>query len=552
VGAAAGAEELWKMLGRLEPREKEVIEERLRRSARAAAPAQATTMPDATPSPEQAAPGAGAERDGYGGAPLAYSRPAFTPPNALDMTPLPSRPPPAADDSSPVLGGRGAPLVPTPVPSGAPHSPSPAWAAAAAAAPAAAYAQEDPEFERRWAANLAAVESGPLPAAVDAMKQLCADIMVAADPAGGAPPRVRAVMGDSAARLFAGVHRQLGAIFAAAEAEEAATGAPPSSRGCKYALNVMLQGMGVREVALGLPQATLRDAVSLLLLRLLEDGGLLRFDEGPTLVRAVNVLMLKMLEASNRTYAFAALLRLLRDPPQGVPPAAVPRFNDLVVRCLIKLTKSLQASAQGVDLPSLLLSLHDFFMSLGVDEIRRRSSADDKPLRMVKTVLHELCKLEGRRVYAHAAGIPGRHANPQPIIFAYIQLNLSSLEQSGLLAGDEGGAEADAQAAGEARARAEAEAAAAAAPAAAAAEVQAQAQKAVRRCCGEGVCTLPPRGRFLPVCCAPADALPPLPFRVPRASQEVKQRLKDIMTHLVQRDAALQEAAMVGLYRLKW
>ena len=123
----------------------------------------------------------------------------------------------------------------------------------------------------------------------------------------------------------------------------------------------------------------------------------------------------------------------------------LPKFYDLVVKCLIKLTKSLQTSIevcggsafcctcihlpscylllcrvlspvsvmtgcltglhvnfsvllyvalQGVELRELLFSIHDFFMSLGVDEIRKRSSSDDKPLRMVKTILHELCKMK--------------------------------------------------------------------------------------------------------------------------------------------------------------
>ena len=45
-----------------------------------------------------------------------------------------------------------------------------------------------------------------------------------------------------------------------------------------------------------------------------------------------------------------------------------------------------------------MAAIHEFFTGLGVDEIRRRGSADDKPLRMVKTLLHELCKHEvGRR-----------------------------------------------------------------------------------------------------------------------------------------------------------
>lgn len=50
--------------------------------------------------------------------------------------------------------------------------------------------------------------------------------------------------------------------------------------------------------------------------------------------------------------------------------------------------------AQELDLDMLLMSIHDYFMGLGVDEIRRRGAEDDKPLRMVKTILHELCKLK--------------------------------------------------------------------------------------------------------------------------------------------------------------
>ena len=109
------------------------------------------------------------------------------------------------------------------------------------------------------------------------------------------------------------------------------------------------------------------------------------FDEGPTLVRAVNVLIAKLLEASDRNLTFAALLQLLREPPLGLDTALVPKFNDLVVKCLIKLTKGLESRAVPVDLSRLLFNLHDFFMFLGVDEIRKRSS-DDKPLRMVKTI----------------------------------------------------------------------------------------------------------------------------------------------------------------------
>ncbi len=44
----------------------------------------------------------------------------------------------------------------------------------------------------------------------------------------------------------------------------------------------------------------------------------------------------------------------------------------------------------------MLLAVDEFFRQLGLAEIRVRSSRDDKPLRMVKTLLHELCKKKVR------------------------------------------------------------------------------------------------------------------------------------------------------------
>lgn len=49
-------------------------------------------------------------------------------------------------------------------------------------------------------------------------------------------------------------------------------------------------------------------------------------------------------------------------------------------------------AAQEIECATVLLAVDDFFRQLGLAEIRLRSSRDDKPLRMVKTLLHELCK----------------------------------------------------------------------------------------------------------------------------------------------------------------
>jgi hypothetical protein len=53
---------------------------------------------------------------------------------------------------------------------------------------------------------------------------------------------------------------------------------------------------------------------------------------------------------------------------------------------------SASGAAQEIECSMVLMAVDEFFRQLGLTEIRRRSTSDDKPLRMVKTLLHELCK----------------------------------------------------------------------------------------------------------------------------------------------------------------
>ena len=50
-------------------------------------------------------------------------------------------------------------------------------------------------------------------------------------------------------------------------------------------------------------------------------------------------------------------------------------------------------------------------------------------VRMVKTILHEVCKAKGRDVYRFTSHIPGADLDPanRPHIFPYIDLNLSTM-----------------------------------------------------------------------------------------------------------------------------
>lgn len=213
-----------------------------------------------------------------------------------------------------------------------------------------------------------------------------------------------------------------------------------SSRSCKYVLNTLMQTFQLKKLAHNVKQDTLNKLIMELLLWLLDERVPL-MDDGSQLLKALNVLMLKILENADRTSAFVVLIQLLRPldlsrfPGPNSEESALIRsqkFSDLVVKCLIKLTKVLGATIFEVDLDQLLQSIHEYLQDLGMEEIRRRAGADDKPLRMVKTVLHELVKLRGTAIKGHLSMVP-IDLEPQPIILAYIDLNLQTLAAARML-----------------------------------------------------------------------------------------------------------------------
>ncbi|MCL7034943.1 hypothetical protein MKW94_023873 [Papaver nudicaule] len=213
-----------------------------------------------------------------------------------------------------------------------------------------------------------------------------------------------------------------------------------SSRSCKYVLNTLMQTFQNKRLAHAVRESTLDSLITELLLWLLDERVPL-MDDGSQLLKALNVLMLKILDNAERTSSFVVLINLLRplDPSRWPSPASTEtfaarnhKFSDLVVKCLIKLTKVLQSTIYDVDLDRILQSIHVYLQGLGMEEIRRRAGADDKPLRMVKTVLHELVKLRGTAIKGHLSMVP-IDMEPPPIILAYIDLNLQTLAAARML-----------------------------------------------------------------------------------------------------------------------
>ncbi|KAL7242510.1 hypothetical protein ACSBR1_014978 [Camellia fascicularis] len=281
-----------------------------------------------------------------------------------------------------------------------------------------------------WNEAIDIIEYGSPEQSVEGMKVVCHELAQATnDPEGSAMDDVV----KDADRLVLCLANKVAKTF-----DFSLTGA--SSRSCKYVLNTLMQIFQNKRIAHAVKESTLDILVTELLLWLLDDR-VPRMDDGSQLLKALNVLMLKILDNAERTSSFVVLINLLRplDPSRWPSPALNEsfasrnqKFSDLVVKCLIKLTKVLQSTIYEVDLDRILQSIHIYLQELGMEEIRRRAGADDKPLRMVKTVLHELVKLRGTAIKGHLSMVP-IDMEPQPIILAYIDLNLQTLAAARML-----------------------------------------------------------------------------------------------------------------------
>ncbi|KAJ0083103.1 hypothetical protein Patl1_11638 [Pistacia atlantica] len=281
-----------------------------------------------------------------------------------------------------------------------------------------------------WNEALDIISFGSPEQSVEGMKVVCHELAQAtSDPEGSAMDELV----KDADKLVSCLANKVAKTF-----DFSLTGA--SSRSCKYVLNTLMQTFQNKRLAHAVQESTLDSLITELLLWLLDER-VPHMDDGSQLLKALNVLMLKILDNADRTSSFVVLINLLRplDPSRWPSPATNEsfaarnqRFSDLVVKCLIKLTKVLQITIYDVDLDRILQSIHVYLQELGMEEIRRRAGADDKPLRMVKTVLHELVKLQGAAIKGHLSMVP-IDMKPQPIILAYIDLNLETLAAARML-----------------------------------------------------------------------------------------------------------------------
>lgn len=136
------------------------------------------------------------------------------------------------------------------------------------------------------------------------------------------------------------------------------------------------------------------------LLGLMADQKLSQGDDGQY-TKVVNGICLKILDKTNFTNLNCALIRLLKET---CPSAGLPKFSDLLMKCLWRNVKMMPERSNELDYDAVLYEVHEFMLALPSAWWQQRPS--DTPLRTVKTIIHNMAKIKGNSILQHLNKIP--------------------------------------------------------------------------------------------------------------------------------------------------
>jgi cytoskeleton-associated protein 5 len=195
----------------------------------------------------------------------------------------------------------------------------------------------------------------------------------------------------------------------------------------KYITNTLVQLFNNMEIAQSLTADVLDKCIRQVLLRLV-DAKLLEQDG--SFSKALNVLMVRVIENSSPNCTFKSLLSILKDiTDQNLND----KYSELVMKCMWKITKVLGnlISSRRIVVEDLLFDIHVFLLHAPPQYWKRKSleSKDtqaDMPLRTVKTIIHEVVGALGGEAMDYALLLPNSQQNH---VVNYIRQMVINLEK---------------------------------------------------------------------------------------------------------------------------
>ncbi|KRG01671.1 protein mini spindles isoform X3 [Drosophila mojavensis] len=144
--------------------------------------------------------------------------------------------------------------------------------------------------------------------------------------------------------------------------------------------------------------------------------------------KVINGICLKVLDKVNFTNIYCALIRLLRET---CPVAGLPKFTDLLMKCIWRNIKMLPERTNELNYDAVILEVHEFMLALPSTWWQNRPS--DTPLRTVKTIIHNMAKVKGNGILQHLNQIP-THSE----LHTYLIRILKNFQKDGTVSGGAG------------------------------------------------------------------------------------------------------------------
>ncbi|XP_077282854.1 msps cytoskeleton-associated protein 5 isoform X2 [Temnothorax americanus] len=132
------------------------------------------------------------------------------------------------------------------------------------------------------------------------------------------------------------------------------------------------------------------------MISLLAENKLEHLHQAAAYYRVINNIMVKIIDNSNHTTIICVLIKLLHSCAESNVPS---KYEELVMKCLWKIVKTMSNWAADLDYDTILLEVHRFLKDYPTTWWKKRKS--DTPLRTIKTVLHSMTRVKGSSILNH-------------------------------------------------------------------------------------------------------------------------------------------------------
>ncbi|XP_011700705.1 PREDICTED: cytoskeleton-associated protein 5 isoform X2 [Wasmannia auropunctata] len=167
------------------------------------------------------------------------------------------------------------------------------------------------------------------------------------------------------------------------------------SRGFRNTFLVILVFYDTGFLGKNVPFIHLKELVDQMI-SLLAENKLEHLHQAGAYYRVINNIMVKIIDNSNHTTIICVLIKLLHSCAESNVPS---KYEELVMKCLWKIVKTMSNWAADLDYDTILLEVHRFLKDYPTTWWKKRKS--DTPLRTVKTVLHSMTRVKGSSILNH-------------------------------------------------------------------------------------------------------------------------------------------------------